>query len=627
MKRSAFVSILGINIVIPLFFGAFVREQFVGLFNPNLEMSIAERFVFSLRPINFLAVILFGTIAYIMVIRLLRPLHEYLVRGGDDDRYSAARRAAIRVPWYLIGLHVVIWIVAVTAIYGFLYHWDSPGGISYVKSLFNSVATGLITGLAGALAISLVLVPYKQKLQMTSVQPGERDLFMQTKDYLILATVVINMGVFFEHIASFYRVGNPPPGLEHHAVAVALVTALYLAVLMGMLAISRNESAKQYRFLEQRLQALASAGGDLTRPVYLVNFDELGVVTERINEFVASLRELVKYLVDEVGNVATTGSEMDQAFVELDEQASSSTRTVSHVGEEIIRTRTAVETSTAAVGGISGRIESLERQVQDQSSAVEQSSAAVEEMVGSVGSISRTVRELETISRSLGEAVTATRDRTNLFNTRMQEVSEHADTLQQANQLINRVASQTSLLAMNAAIEAAHAGDAGRGFAVVAEEIRDLAESATEQSKQIRRSLKTTTALIASIADDVQETVGTAEHMGQLLEQTQGIQTSVLDGLAEQEAGSREILAAIETMRDSTESVREATVSMNRDAGAVNAEIDSLTAISIDLEESMSTLTRSNDLTSLAITRMREMGVQMQRALQGIAELIGRFRV
>ena len=248
-------------------------------------------------------------------------------------------------------------------------------------------------------------------------------------------------------------------------------------------------------------------------------------------------------------------------------------------------------------------------------------------MVGSVGSISRTVRELETIYRSLGEAVTATRDRTNLFNTRMQEVSEHADTLQQANQLINRVASQTSLLAMNAAIEAAHAGDAGRGFAVVAEEIRDLAESATEQSKQIRRSLKTTTALIASIADDVQETVGTAEHMGQLLEQTQGIQTSVLNGLAEQEAGSREILAAIETMRDSTESVREATVSMNRDAGAVNAEIDSLTAISIDLEESMSTLTRSNDLTSLAITRMREMGVQMQRALQGIAELIGRFRV
>jgi len=67
MRRRSILAILGINVLIPLFFGAFVREQFVGLFNPYIEMRLGERFLFSIRPVNIVTVIVFGVLAHLMV--------------------------------------------------------------------------------------------------------------------------------------------------------------------------------------------------------------------------------------------------------------------------------------------------------------------------------------------------------------------------------------------------------------------------------------------------------------------------------------------------------------------------------------------------------------------------------
>lgn len=625
MRRTSILTILGINVLIPLFFGAFVREQFVGLFNPYIDMGVGERFLFSIRPVNIATVVVFGVLAHLMVMRILRPLHRYFL--GRTEYYREARRAAVRVPWYLMGLHIVLWIVGVTVVYGVLYRWNAPGGISYAKSILNSVATGLITGLAGALAISVVLVDYKQKLKMTAIEEDEKDLFLSVKDYLILVAVVINMGVFFEHIALFYRIGTVPEGLGNHAVAILLVTLFYALVLMGMLGISRHESMKQYRFLEARLHTLTEAGGDLTRPVYLVNFDELGRITQEINSFLSSLRGLVAGLVNEVSVLRDAGAELGTAVSEVGGQTAANAATIEQVSRHIIGTRRAVETSAGAVEAINGGIASLDRQIEDQSSAVEQSSAAVEEMVSSVNSITGTVRDLERIFGELQTAVRTSRDRTVSFNARMQEVAGHAETLQQANSLISQVAGQTNLLAMNAAIEAAHAGEAGRGFAVVAEEIRNLAESATIQSKQIRESLKTTTGLISSIAEEVQETVGNAEHMSELLGKTRDIQSVVLNGLAEQEIGSREILTALETMRQSTVNVQDAAVVMKDESTKVNHEVSNLSGMSGDLEQAMSHVTESTTATTGAVEKMQDVSSRNLSALERIATLISRFRV
>ena len=180
---------------------------------------------------------------------------------------------------------------------------------------------------------------------------------------------------------------------------------------------------------------------------------------------------------------------------------------------------------------------------------------------------------------------------------------------------------------MNAAIEAAHAGEAGRGFAVVAEEIRSLAESATMQSKQIKEALNATTGLIDSIAQDMQESVGTSERMAELLENTREIQNVVLNGLTEQQAGSQEVLVALQTMRESTTTVKHAASAMNNDTESVNRRISELSEISGDLGQAMKMVRESSVSNAQSVSAMKEESQRTQTSLGRIAKLIGGFRV
>ncbi len=624
MKRSSIFVLLAINVGVPLFFGAFVREQFVGLFNPYIELTLGERVLFSLRPVNYGAVVFFGVLAHGMVMGLLRPLSRYL--KGDNALYDRARRAALRVPWFLIAVHMVLWFIGVTVVYGVLYKWNAPGGIGYVKSLINSLATGLITGITSALAINIVLVPYKLALKMVDIRSGERDLFLHIKDFLILGAVALNMGVFFEHILIFYRDGtNIPPLYENHVTAIVLVTLFYVLVLSGLLLLSRKESAKQYGYLEERIDELRRAGGDLSQMVYLVNFDDLGRISEGMNGFISSLAEMIGTIVDRVQSLSDVGHALERSIQAVEREVSRDGAIVSDTTGKIGETRDKIGNSTESVLAITGQVASLDVQVAEQSSAVEQSSAAVEEMIAGVNSIGTLVRDLEAIFQKLRRAIRDSQERTQSITANMAEVVTQAQELGKANKLIQEVASRTGLLAMNAAIEAAHAGSAGHGFAVVAQEIRELAENSAGQSRQIREALKTTTHLIESISREVNASDEAHSVMGSLVEETHHIEQSVLSALEEQQVGSNEVLQTLGTMRESTSAVKVSAQEMNAQATTVQERMRDLMELSGSLEDAIGRVSESSETIGATTAEMTGQSTEMGAALEHIRHLVSRF--
>jgi methyl-accepting chemotaxis protein len=222
-----------------------------------------------------------------------------------------------------------------------------------------------------------------------------------------------------------------------------------------------------------------------------------------------------------------------------------------------------VSESSSAVEEIARTIENLDDLIASQSAAITEASASIEQMVGNIGSVSNSVgiiaSSFEAISSASDEGVSLQQT----AGERVAEIATLSDTLLEANQVIAAIASQTNLLAMNAAIEAAHAGEAGKGFSVVADEIRRLAETSTAQSKSISSGLKNVQAAITSVVDTSRRTSESFSGLAEKIRKTGDLVREVGSAMVEQKEGSSQILLALKSMNEISDQVRSGSKEMS----------------------------------------------------------------
>ena len=218
-------------------------------------------------------------------------------------------------------------------------------------------------------------------------------------------------------------------------------------------------------------------------------------------------------------------------------------------------------------------VQTLATAARDMTESVSTSSSAVEEMIANINSINSI---LEHNAESVGLLDGATRKgMTGIENVAelVSKIEENSNGLSEMSSVIQKIASQTNLLAMNAAIEAAHAGNSGRGFAVVADEIRKLAENSGSEARKISDVLKNVKQLIdATFKDtgDVQKEFSEVVQLsGTVVEQEQTVRRAI----SEQNEGGKQLLQAVGSMRELTQTVKERTEKLLTDTNAIKESI------------------------------------------------------
>jgi len=210
---------------------------------------------------------------------------------------------------------------------------------------------------------------------------------------------------------------------------------------------------------------------------------------------------------------------------------------------------------------VQGKLQSMMKQfndhVEEQSSSVTASSAATEEMIANIRSVTDTLAHNAKNVRELEEASVAGHTSLSEVITDIQGIARESESLLEINAVMQSIASQTNLLSMNAAIEAAHAGESGRGFAVVADEIRKLAESSSKQSKTIGGVLKGIKGSIDKITKSTDVVLGKFDAIENGVKTVSVQENSILNAMEEQGRGSKQILQSVGTVNEITHKVKE----------------------------------------------------------------------
>lgn len=229
--------------------------------------------------------------------------------------------------------------------------------------------------------------------------------------------------------------------------------------------------------------------------------------------------------------------------------------------------------SISLLDGAKNNITSLSVVTEKMSDNVSDSSSAIEQMLKSISSINKIIDNNFTIVNELENA-------TNIGRTNLQEVTglvgeieKESKQLVEMSKVIGQISSQTNLLAMNAAIEAAHAGEFGAGFSVVADEIRKLAEDSGRQAKQIGEVLKT----IKQMVDNAYSKAGTVQSefdsVVSLAGQVKDQELQVKNSMDEQNAGNNLLLQSLSQMKDGTHAVEDAAKHLKDDTSLIIEQI------------------------------------------------------
>ncbi|AHC16258.1 methyl-accepting chemotaxis protein [Salinispira pacifica] len=262
---------------------------------------------------------------------------------------------------------------------------------------------------------------------------------------------------------------------------------------------------------------------------------------------------------------------------------------------------------------IGEQIGNVNKVIYSQSSAQEESAAATNQIISSISRVAQIAEEKQQSALELNKITESGGAQLRETVEIIQGISSNVDSIMEMVTLINNIASQTNLLSMNAAIEAAHAGDAGRGFSVVAEEIRKLAEGSARNASNIARVLKEVVNNITKGHESGNSTLNAFMRVQQEVESTTASFTEIVQRTQELSSGSSEIQHSLQGLSDLTRDVRQGSDDISESQQVVQNHIAATGERIGGIVEDLDVISRGNKEIEAAINHISAIAADLKR--------------
>jgi methyl-accepting chemotaxis protein len=376
------------------------------------------------------------------------------------------------------------------------------------------------------------------------------------------------------------------------------IFAVILIVIFGVAGLLFSKTiTKPISKVGNLLKDIAERDGDLTKRLEIKSNDEISEVSRNFNLFSGNLNNLISRIKNSSTKLSNTGESLQNNMESTATSVNEITANINSSSKLFENQQTSVSDTASAIEQISRAMESLNNMIEDQSASVTESSASIEQMVANINNVNKVFSVLGDNYKLLVETSNDGKKKLNIVNGQINEISVQSGNLMETNHVISGIAAQTNLLSMNAAIEAAHAGDAGKGFAVVADEIRKLAENSASSSKEIAQKLNAVKEVIDTIVDSSQQAEETFDKIMDVVTNIDNLRYEVENSMAEQIEGSKQILEAISNINNITNSVKNGSLEMNTGVSQISSELEKFKQTNTEVFNSYKEITKgTNDI-------------------------------
>ncbi len=341
----------------------------------------------------------------------------------------------------------------------------------------------------------------------------------------------------------------------------------FITVLHGL--------SKRIKVTRRLLNKIAD-NGDLTERIDITVVDDFGLLISSINKLIAKLNSMIRDFKTETGSVTESAKILSQSAQYATGALGVVSHSLQHIDKNSKRQSELVEVTDENIMVLADSIDTVKLHVTQQTESVQSISAAISKMTDSIADVAETARQAQFVSQGLSE-------RSEIGNTAvehavntMKEIQTVSEEVRKLLLVIQGIAAQTNLLSMNAAIEAAHAGEFGAGFAVVADEVRSLASSSSSSARDIQIKIKEMMEKTKAGVEAIVSAGAAFQGIRDNVVENAKLVKNIYDAMMEQNQDASETKSAADEMVEAIHAIRDLAEEETESAGKLRESMQSV---------------------------------------------------